>query len=195
MMGASLIGLSVLFDIYNKVSGNEKKTVKFARFSDAVSDFRKHVDQLIISEQDISIKWMGITMEYGQPALKEIIADLTNIGRQNRLDIEVSMLDPSWTEVNSLNVEWNEKAKAGFNLLNKTSDDGLCTLFTYKYIPNIHGFILNDKHFYIGTCRWLEGRPDFWMTAGENEYLYVKLGKNKLDDIEAKNFLKWFERT
>lgn len=192
---ALLVILTVLFDLHDRLL-RQLPQERFDRFHDAAIDFREKLDKTIAKSEAVRIVWLGMGMDYGEPLLFDIISDLKEIQTQAEIELSIAMLDPTWAEIEKLNSSWPQKAAsalASFEALAQRTEDGFANhkvtlrLFLYRHVPNWHGFVLNKKHYYIGTCCWKNGR----LVGGENPYDYITPGKRDEGDLKVRSFEGW----
>ncbi len=124
------------------------------------------------------------------------------------------MLDPDFEHLGFLNPTWPEETRKSYSALTAFAkdyegrrDDSSgrkveVAIGTYKYVPNWHGFSIDDPddpRFYISTCSWREVPPRSGkrrIVGGENPYILVPSERSG-PEIEAwlvATFNGWFDR-
>ena len=60
----------------------------------------------------LTIKWLGMGMEFGEHYLRELLEQLTSLSAKCEIKVQVAMLDPAWEGVRHLNIKWPGLARA-----------------------------------------------------------------------------------
>jgi hypothetical protein len=191
LIAALLLVISILLDIYKQTAPLKDEAVKFERFDGAVADMRSRVSKLFETNSPINIKWIGMTMEYGAPALIDVISDLEKRHFLKRLSIEVVMLDPKWKGARRLNALWPEQISVNASKLAAALPFENSELSVFDEAPGIHGFLINDRHLYVSRCSWKDMGGDLRMFGGENPYEYFDIQLRGESAWEGRNFVGW----
>jgi len=197
LLAAALLLVELLFDISDRLT-IAKRGVRFLRIHDAALHFREAVEKRAVSGKLVSVKWLGMSMEYGSSLLDDMVSSLKNVHKHLRIQLTIVMLDPDWEHLKDINTSWPMKAQAHLENI-KLLVDRLATefpeqnitvnVYLYSHMPNWHGFVLDDRYGYISTCSWHGKR----LLGGENPY---ELIDGQQDDINAEKlyqFLSWFD--
>ena len=196
LAAALLIIAGTLFDVQAVVIRSQTK-VSFLRFQDACLDFRSRVDGELCGRSSVKVKWLGMSMNYGQPFLEDIVSHLLSDPNSPTLEIHVAMLDPDWKGIKDLNGSWAKQARSGFDcfqelagrLSSAASKSVRLDVCLYRHVPNWHGFALGDRFLYLSECTWLDGR----LLGGENSYELVDVKKDASSERRFRDFLGWFD--
>lgn len=168
------------------------------RFYRAAPCFARECLSRLRQTKNLEIKWLGMAMQFGEPFLPDLLERLTESVTECEIRVLIAMLDPKWEAVRAFNPGW--PAHAGVNheslidLENKfTRSDGTkrvsVTTHLYRYVPNWHGFVIDDSLFFISFCSWRKQR----LQGAENLYALIDPGKNAFEKRIATAFSGWFD--
>jgi hypothetical protein len=196
MLAAALLLINMLFEIHDLLL-KDKAPTRFTRFHGAAIHFRKQVEQRATPRKVLSLKWLGMSMEYGCPFLDDMLSNLKRHHRRVRIELTVVMIDPEWPILKELNDTWPSKAQSSVksmaSLLKRIGTDSphdiTVELYFYRHVPNWHGFVINDRFVYLSTCSWQEGR----LLGGEVTYELIDAQADNIAAERVKHFLGWFD--
>lgn len=117
------------------------------------------------------------------------------------------MLDPDWQFLGHLNPGWPKKARTSHDALTDLADSYReesrkskrkvsIAIGLYQYMPNWHGFALENSRVYLTTCSWRENPPESGkrhLVGGENPYFVVHAEHGGIESWLAGVFTGWFD--
>ena len=197
LLAMGVILLQLLFEIHQEMD-RQRTFTRFPEFHSAAVHFSDVVRDCSKSNTTLTIRWLGLTMEYGAPYIDNLLRRLKESGDLKSLKLEIVMLDPKWSGMVHINRTWPDKASTGLSTLedvyrrycidSNTANVSL-RLFKYEHMPNWHGFMINDRHLYLSVCGWMDGM----LLGGENEYELVEGRVSRTDIAKIQLFLGWFK--
>ena len=183
-------------------------SVRFPNCWTAQEDFKRECGKCLASTGKLRIKWFGMGMEYGAPFLPHLLLSLVESVQQCDIHVSIAMLDPTFEHLGLLHSDWPKEVRKSYDKLSVFAmeygrrGDKLdrrkvkVALGTYKYVPNWHGFAINDSRFYISTCSWKESPPGSGkkhIVGGENPYILAEGKKGGIESWIVATFNGWFE--
>jgi hypothetical protein len=164
----------------------------------AQHDFGMRCVDRLAKKGKLSVKWLGMGMEYGEHYLRELLERLTSCVAKCSITVQIAMLDPAWEVVRHLNAQWPGLARAHYESLLDTartlSQLGLnkkvvTQISRYRYVPNWHGFVIDNSVFYISFCSWQNGV----LGGAYNEYVLITPEHSNFNRKIATAFNDWFD--
>jgi hypothetical protein len=178
----------------------------FDKCTVAQNDFEKKCLKELAATNTLRLRWFGMGMEYGAPFLPDALRKLVSSVTRCNITVSIAMLDPTWAYLEHLHPNWPEDVPKSYQKLVALADEYRVqrerkkkvsvTIGTYKYVPNWHGFAINDSRFYISTCSWEESVPGsdrMLLVGGENPYILVDAERSVVECWIARVFSGWFD--
>ena len=200
MLGAlaasAVIIISMLFEIHKEVTERSINTV-YPDFYEASMDMRAAISKAADRDNRLTLRWLGMSMGHAWPFLLNTLNPLMNGRRPIQTRVELAFLDFEWPELETINPQRIETAKANFESVNRFRQDHQPVLaekgwsidaWLYRHMPNYHGLLINERELFLSTCGWQEMK----LSGAGNPYERFStndgFGKKKVE-----LFQQWFE--
>lgn len=189
--------LEILFEIRDNVS-KKSQNITFGEFYDVSLEMKKIILEELKSKNKIKIRAIGMSMGHAwQFFYNTLNPILTNPNDSSLVELEIAMLNSSWADLESINPYWRQKSNTNRDLIsqfihiseaNINQKKWSIKLYSYSYMPNWHGVLINDNILYLSTCYW----KDNLLQGGENPYEFIKSDGTKETELKISHFLNWF---
>jgi hypothetical protein len=158
---------------------------------------------LIINEEyksldQISIRNMGLDLETVMPWLRNKVLTSSDL-RNTPVDYKGLIINPESSCVKDF-INGTSNVKKKFVEFSLESADSIkemnisnikIEIKSYQCLPIIYGFILNDKHLFLGFTEIIDGK----IMGGTTPYIYLKFNKTSKLNVHYFNmFNSWFNK-
>jgi hypothetical protein len=191
-------------DYFSHTASLVKHINKIPAISYGCDEVSKYFHRTIIdswnneAEHVTKIQCLGVSLAYSWRPLRDLLEKiLPDRPKNKKLSLSLSILDYKWHKFDSLNVDWidsNKRLYVSLNEFLKNYGKQIeFNLFTYRYTPNWHGFLVDDTHLFISSCLLEKKRNgNYVLLVGQNEYEYFEDSNNEAFKIKVKQFRNWF---
>jgi hypothetical protein len=192
-----MILLEILFQVYEKVVADKSllKVIKPNQLYDELLN-------LVQTSKRVDIKYIGVAGRFGWYSVLSRLLDKSNndsLHDATKFNVEIALVSPEFYENNK---NYLDKFDALFpvtqdiirvqeNLQKLYSDDDSkqLTLYSYDYLPNFVGFLINDNYLFLNACYWEETEnTELTFRAGGTEYLVY----DKNDEFGGSHYIDRF---
>ena len=163
----------------------------------AQDDFRKRCIARLRDTDKLRIRWLGLVMQFGNHFLQELLLELIRARSACDITLSIAMLDPKYEHLPQLNRNWPSLAAVHYDSLLNTADwfSGLSgdqkvttEISRYRYVPNWHGFAIDNSFCYISYCSWQNGL----LGGAYNKYVLFDAQQSEFARELATAFDTWF---
>lgn len=192
--GLGVLVIAVLFDLEKTVI-HRLSTSRFEDFHDVAADMRA-VALRRAGKDNFRLDAIGMSMGHAWTLISGVLDTLLRDTNARNIQINISMLDPTWPELHQLNPGWAARAPANHtaivDYIARHQNDfnqrhWTFALHTYRHMPNWHGICLDDQVLFLSTCSWQSAE----LTGGENEYERLERGSGDKNDRLFAIFRSW----
>lgn len=193
----SIMMLEILFQIYEKVVAKKTSLKKIG--PNALYD---EILPLIKNSKHVDIQYIGAAGRHGwNPVLAKLLdkSAAHSLHDVHSFNIEVALISEQFYEANQAQLT---KIDALYPIINdiKRVDDQLTslypndekrkmTLYSYNYMPNFIGFLINGNYLFLNTCFWQESDHEgLIFRGGGTDYLVY----DKNDEFGGAGYIERF---
>jgi hypothetical protein len=196
LVALGLVLLPVLFEIHKKVMSAHEPTI-FDTFDSAIPVLSREIDEMAEKHGSHTFRYLGLALVYWRH-LEPCLEKLLRRSHVPKLDVQILILDPNWSGLDSLNPVWKSEinASAGwvdnFLLANKAAIQAHGWSITkrhYKGTPHLWGMLIDDSTLFACTTYWENGR----MRGGHNPSEVIKRDDERYGDVRIREFVGWFD--
>lgn len=197
----AIILLEILFQVYEKIVA-DKGYLKIIK-PNALYD---EILNLVKTSKKVDVKYIGVAGRFGWYSVLSRLLDKSNddsLHDANKFNVEIALISPEFFEDNK---DQLEKYDALFSITQDISrtqeklqkmypDDDNKTLkfYSYDYLPNFVGFLINDNYLFLNTCFWEEvDDSELTFRAGGTEYLVYDKNDEFGGALYIDRFNGWF---
>ena len=137
---------------------------------------------------------MGHAWQFLVSTLLPILLD----NNKQKVVLEIAMLDSDWSELPKINPDWVSRSATHFKEITRFIEDNeeILTkkgweikIYTYRYVPNWHGILVDKDMLFLGSCFWTGKK----ISGGENQYELITPTEGVSEQFKIKQFKSWFE--
>lgn len=193
----AMILLEVLFQVYEKVVAgrSQLKVIKPNALYDELLN-------LIKTSKSVDIQYIGVAGRFGWYSVLSRLLDKSNddsLHDATKFNVEIALISPEFYENNK---DYLHKFDALFPItqditrtqetlqtLYSNDDRKKLTLYSYDYLPNFVGFLINGNYLFLNSCFWEElDDAELTFRAGGTEYLVY----DKNDEFGGSHYIDRF---
>lgn len=121
-------------------------------YADAFAHFQKNFWYEATRCERLDINWIAVNGERAAVDIPDLLRDA-----KVPVSLTLAITDPGWAELGKHNLYWREDSHHNtrrlIRFLKRNSAAGTITgqLFAYAQEPQLHGFALNDRYFYLSS--------------------------------------------
>jgi len=191
-----LFVLQVLFEILEKPTILDRPQ-RFYDFYQALPVMKEYFENSLKRENTLSIGWLDTSLEHALTFVNNVLKPILHDNRRNVMKIELTMVDPSWPEIEKINSSWLALGKSNYESLRVfmevykeviKNQGWSIEISLYHHLPNFQGFLINSQHLFFSACTWKDG-----FLSDDNPFELYHTddrfgGKEKIEQ-----FISWFD--
>jgi len=190
-----LLVLQLLFEILEKPTGLDRPR-QFNDYYQAQPVMKDYLENHLKREPTLSICWLDTSFEHALTFISNVLKPILHDNRKNALKIELTMLDPSWPDIERVNSTWTSLGKSNSESLKVfmevykevlTNKGWSIDITLYRHLPNWQGFLINDRYLFLSTCIWKNG-----ILSDDNPYELYEAGDRFGGNEKIEQFKSWF---
>jgi hypothetical protein len=186
-----------IFEIHKSVSTKELPT-GFSSFAKATSTIEHALDDYFQRTPNPTIQIIGISLFHQWPMLDPYLTNLLLRNNPPQLDLEIVLVDPTWTETKRLNPASSSTAASSIKKIKSFINQHKAEIkkykwsigvWKYRYTPHLFGILLGNNRLFVGRSFWDNGI----LRAGANEIEMFDT-KDEHGSQKIKEFSGWFDK-
>jgi len=197
----AMILLEVLFQVYEKIVADRGR-LKVIN-PNALYD---EILNLVKTSKSINIQCIGVAGRFGWYSVLSRLLDKSNndsLHDASSFNVEIALISPEFYEANKSHLDkfdalfpvTQDITRTQEKLQKLYPDDDKKTLkfYSYDYLPNFVGFLINDNYLFLNTCFWEEqDDSELAFRAGGTEYLVYDKNDEFGGSLYIDRFNGWF---
>lgn len=206
--------LQVLLNIGKEVAKKHTAELpKWHSWEKVDTEIIKSINKIADVEEKLHIIVLGISLRRAWFMIQQFIEKnciAKNMYHLSSIDIELGIVDCGWLEErkdfydfdsymfnkyhrHGVNTESNlEEFKSEFNEILKRKKINI-NIYKYKHMPNIYGFLINERELYRGICHWEWYGKGPNLVASGGEYELYRQGDTFGGSEKINEFKSWFK--
>jgi hypothetical protein len=149
-------------------------------------------------KREIHIRALGMSMGHAWQFLVGTLLPILLDNNKQRVILEIAMLDSNWSELPKINPDWISRSAANLKEINRFIEDNKEKLtkkgwsikvYTYDYVPNWHGILLDEDILFLSSCFWTGKK----LSGGENQYELITPTEGASEQFKIRQFKSWFD--
>jgi hypothetical protein len=189
--------MEVLFHIYEKVVA-DKGHLKVIKPNDLYDE----ILSLVKTEKKVNIQCIGVAGRYGWYSVLSRLLDKSNddsLHEANQFTVDLALISPTFYEENKKLLERFDAVLPVIEDIKRTQDKltkmystdekKKINLYFYDHLPNVVGFLVNEKYLFLNLCFWEElDNSELFFRGGGTEYLVY----DKNDEFGGSRYIERF---